>query len=65
METRQGSPIARELLTPAEVMSRLKVNRRWLERRVELGELRPFKLGRLNRFDAEEITAFLERGRGR
>ncbi len=54
-------PLSRELLTPAEVMAWLKVNQRWLDRHIECGDLKPIKVGRLNRFDPTDIEALVER----
>ena len=53
--------LSRELLTPAEVMTWLKVNQRWIDRHIESGDLKPIKVGRLNRFDPRDIEALLER----
>ena len=53
--------LSRELLTPAELMAWLKVNQRWIDRHIESGDLKPIKVGRLNRFDPRDIEALLER----
>ena len=53
--------LRRELLTPAELMAWLKVNQRWIDRHIESGDLKPIKVGRLNRFDPRQVEALLER----
>ncbi len=53
-----------ELLSPEDLMARLKVTRRWIEKRVALGELHPIKLGRLNRFTEADVAEYLARNNG-
>ncbi len=53
--------ISRDLITPDELMAWLKVNPRWIARHIESGDLKPIKVGRLNRFDPRDIEALLER----
>jgi excisionase family DNA binding protein len=53
----------REILTPQEVCDRYKVNLRWIDRRIEAGDIKPLKAGRLNRFFLDEIESYLERER--
>lgn len=53
--------VSRELLTPAQLMDWLKVNQRWIDRHIESGDLKPIKVGRLNRFDPRDVEALLER----
>ncbi len=53
------------LLTPEDVIDLFKVGRRWIERQVASGELRPIKPGgRLNRFSTTELMEFVRRHNG-
>jgi excisionase family DNA binding protein len=51
------------LLTPEEVMSILKIEDSHLNKLLSRRELRPVKVGKLNRFHPSEIRAYIERGR--
>lgn len=53
----------RRIVTPEWIYETYHVNGRWLERRIEDGDLRPLKCGRLNRFYEDEVVAYVERGR--
>ncbi len=53
-----------ELFTTEDLCARLHVTRRWVEKRVALGDLRPIKLGRLNRFTEAEIVRYLQEHNG-
>jgi excisionase family DNA binding protein len=48
-----------KLLTPKELMELLKVNKRWIDRRVAEGDLHPIKVGNLRRFTEEDVFAYL------
>lgn len=50
-----------KLYTPDEVMALLKVNGRWIDRRVDEGDLRPLKVGGLRRFLEDDLFAYLAR----
>jgi excisionase family DNA binding protein len=50
-----------QLLTVEEVISRLAVSRATLYRLVRAGELRALKIGRVTRFRASDVQAFIER----
>lgn len=49
------------LLTPEELMKLLKVNNRWIDRRVTEGDLHPIKVGNLRRFAEDDVFAYLAR----
>jgi hypothetical protein len=42
-------------------MALLKVNGRWIDRRVDEGDLRPLKVGGLRRFLEDDLFAYLAR----
>jgi excisionase family DNA binding protein len=53
----------RKVITADDIKDEYLVNDRWIERHIESGDLKPLKLGRLNRFYEDEVRAYVERNR--
>lgn len=58
------STLDRHIVDADWICSRYGVSRRFIDRRIAEGTLRPFKVGtHVNRFYADEVVSFMERDR--
>lgn len=59
----QSSPKLPHLLTIKEVADHLQVSTKTVRRRIQAGELRSYRLGRLVRVSEEDLTLMIMRSR--